>query len=446
MLELWSSVEIYNDLKKFSLRSLRVFSLRSLREISFLFYRKARRVSAKFAKECYNKINYITKVKMYKRNLVFAAACMGMLLFGIVLISLGSLLPSLTSKFILDELAAGFLATLLPAGILVGSVIFGPVADRYGYKILLIVFTLFVFLGLEGIAFAESVFVLQLSIFFIGIGGGVLNGATNALVADISDEGKGANLSLLGVFFGIGALGMPAILGILYSYFSYEEIIKGIGLFVLLSVVFFVLISFPVPKQQHKYPVKESLSLLKNPVLILFGFILFFESGMEGLTSNWTTTFLISKLGAKEEDALYVLSYFMLGLTVTRLILGRLLKKISFWVVIYFSILIVAAGCIVMMFAGSYLTAALAIIILGIGFAAVFPVILGAVGEIFANLSGTAFSIALVIALIGNMLLNYSMGVIAHNFGINNLPVLLLFSLVIMTFLVRTVLRRIQSN
>jgi fucose permease len=136
----------------------------------------------------------------------------------------------------------------------------------------------------------------------------------------------------------------------------------------------------------------------------------------------------------------------MLGLTVTRLILGSLLKKISSWVVIYFSILIVAAGCIVMMFAEGYLSASLAIIILGIGFAAVFPVILGAIGDIFANLSGTAFSIALVIALIGNMLLNYSMGVIAHNFGINNLPVLLLFSLVIMTFLIRTVLQRIQTN
>jgi len=157
---------------------------------------------------------------MYKHNLVFAAACIGLLLFGIVLISLGSLLPSLTKKFLMDEISAGSLATLLPFGILAGSIIFGPIVDRYGHKGLLIICSLLVLLGLEGIAFADSFFILQASIFIIGFGGGVLNGGTNALVADISSEGKGANLSLLGVFFGVGALGMPAVLGILSKYFS----------------------------------------------------------------------------------------------------------------------------------------------------------------------------------------------------------------------------------
>ena len=55
--------------------------------------------------------------------------------------------------------------------------------------------------------------------FFIGFGGGIINGGTNALVADISAENKGANLSLLGVFFGIGALGMPLLLGVLSKHF-----------------------------------------------------------------------------------------------------------------------------------------------------------------------------------------------------------------------------------
>ena len=49
--------------------------------------------------------------------------------------------------------------------------------------------------------------------FLFGLGGGAVNGATNALVSDISEKDKGANLSLLGVFFGLGALGMPFILG-----------------------------------------------------------------------------------------------------------------------------------------------------------------------------------------------------------------------------------------
>ena len=41
---------------------------------------------------------------MYKRNQVFAVACIALLQFGIILITLGSILPSITAKFGLDEL------------------------------------------------------------------------------------------------------------------------------------------------------------------------------------------------------------------------------------------------------------------------------------------------------------------------------------------------------
>jgi MFS transporter, FHS family, glucose/mannose:H+ symporter len=290
----------------------------------------------------------------YNRRLVFAAACIGMLLFGIVLISLGSLLPSLTKKFVMNEIAAGSLVTLLPFGILAGSIVFGPVVDRYGHKALLIICSLLVLIGLEGIAFADSFFILQISIFLIGFGGGVLNGGTNALVADISSEGKGAKLSLLGVFFGIGALGMPAVLGLLSNYFSYEDITAGIGLFIILPVIFFFTIKFPEPKQPQGLPIKQGFTLIKDPVLLLFGFILFFESGMEGLVNNWTTTFLMNDIGVNSEKALFALSYFVLALTLTRLLLGGLLKKVSSSMVLFISIGIVLSGSLIISFSTTY--------------------------------------------------------------------------------------------
>ena len=75
---------------------------------------------------------------MYRKNLVFAAACLGMLLFGIVFLSLGSVNNMLAERFKLDDVAIGTLTALLPFGILVGSLIFGPVVDRFGYRWMLV--------------------------------------------------------------------------------------------------------------------------------------------------------------------------------------------------------------------------------------------------------------------------------------------------------------------
>ena len=103
-------------------------------------------------------------------------------------------------------------------------------------------------LAFEGLAFANSFFLLQVSIFVLGFGGGIINGSTNAVVADISAEDKGANLSLLGVFFGVGALGMPLLLSILSNRFEYPYILSSVGMIMLLAAIYFLTIKFPPAK------------------------------------------------------------------------------------------------------------------------------------------------------------------------------------------------------
>jgi len=369
-----------------------------------------------------------------------------MSLFGIVMISLGSLLPALTLRFELNQVAAGSLASILPFGILAGSIVFGPVVDRYGYKTLLIVCTALVFLGLEGIAVTQAFVFLQGSIFVIWFGGGGLNGATNALVADISAEGRGAGLSFLCVFFGIGALGMPAVLGLLSRILSQETIIGAIGVIVLLVAVFFMVIRFPAPKQAQGFPLVRGVSLIKDATLILFGFILFFESGMEGMMNNWTTTFLEKEVGATTESALFALSWFVAGLTVTRLALSKLLKYVSMWTALFVSVGVILAGGAILLLSTGYAAALAGLLLLGIGFAAVFPVVLGTIGDIYAGISGTAFSVALVISLFGNMMLNYVVGSVAQFYGIRYFPAIVLTSLCIMLLLMLKAKKKVVTG
>ena len=54
---------------------------------------------------------------MYRKKVIFWSSCLGMLLFGIVLISLGSVIPDLKEKLGLDELSSGALFSILPFGV-----------------------------------------------------------------------------------------------------------------------------------------------------------------------------------------------------------------------------------------------------------------------------------------------------------------------------------------
>src|SRR6476659_9831497 len=101
---------------------------------------------------------------MYKKKLLFWSACNGMLFFGIGLITLGSVVPGLKQKYLLDEISSGTLFSILPFGILAGSLLFGPLCDRYGYKILMAFSCFLMFLGFEGIAYAPSLILLKVCI------------------------------------------------------------------------------------------------------------------------------------------------------------------------------------------------------------------------------------------------------------------------------------------
>jgi MFS family permease len=383
---------------------------------------------------------------MYKKRLVFWAAFIGILLFGMGLITLGSVVPNLREKFHLDEISSGTLFSILPFGILVGSLLFGPFCDKYGYKILLSISCICMAAGFEGIAYAPSLSLLKICIFLIGLGGGAINGATSALVADISEKNKGANLSLLGVFFGIGALGMPFLLGILEGSFNFQEIVASVGIITFFASIFYLLIKFPPPKQAQGFPITQSLSLLKDGVLILIAFFLFFQSAFEAIINNWTTTYLTHQFTIPQNKALYALSLFVLGMTVMRLLLGSFFRNTGIKKLWTAAFVLMALGLFFLAFAKSFFPSVVGLILLGAGLAGGFPLMLGFVGNRYKELSGTAFSLVLVIALSGNMIINYSMGLIAQAYGIQHLITVAFAELLLMIILCTVILKKLKRN
>jgi len=354
----------------------------------------------------------------YNKKSVFIAGCMGMLIFGIVIAVLGSVMPSVTEKFDIDHADAGSLFIMMSLGMILGSLIFGPLVDRYGYKGLLMVNAALVFASIEGIALAPSIGTLWFSLFVIGFGGGAVNGGANALVSDISEKNRGSGLSLLGVFFGIGALGVPFLLGTLLHRYSFEMLTGFVGALILVPFVFFSVLKFPAPKHEQGFPVRDGLNLLKEPSLLLFGMILFIQSGLEMTVSGWSATFMNEELGIPARQSVLYLSMYWLGLIIARLTISDILKRSSMKKVMTASLFLGVSGSLLLIMSTGRWMVLPALFVTGLGFAAIFPLVFAYVGNLYPKYSGTAFSIILAIALLGGMSIPWTAGMLAGAFNL----------------------------
>lgn len=362
------------------------------------------------------------------------AACIGIVFFGMAFLVLGAILPILTQDYGLDNVMASTLAGILPAAILAGSLLFGPVIDRYGYKSLMIVASLLGGAGLLLLALAGGLPAIMAGVACTGISGGLLNGATNALASDVStDRNRGRNLMLLGLFYCVGAIAITWLIPVLAGTYPYRNILVAAAAIMVCSCVYYLCIGFPKAKCAEGIPVKKVLEMLKSPVLIIMSCSLFFQSATEGITNNRISQYLIDREGFGLREAGIALSFVMVGLGIGRLVSSFLLKYISRAAIVTAGLLTGMCGMAVIMNVeplsaavnGAVSAAGMAVagtVLLGLGITATVPIVLSFLGEEFRELSGTAFSIAMVASLTGNSILNFLMG----RLGIAAFPYVLL--------------------
>jgi fucose permease len=297
-------------------------------------------------------------------------------------------------------------------------------------------------IGFEGIALSASTGVLKVCIYLFGVGGGAVNGSTNALISDLSEKDKGANLSLLGAFFGIGALGMPLISGIFKDRFGFETILSAVAILTFAAGIGFLIIRYPPPKQEQGFPISQGIKLMKDNLLLIIAFFLFFQSGFEGIINNWTTTYLINEKSLQPGNALFGLSSFVGGMTIMRLLSGSLLRNVPVRKILISSFVMIFLGLTLLRTSSSFGICITGLVLLGAGLASGFPVMLGFVGEMYSEISGTAFSVVMFIALTGNTLINYAMGIVVQKFGTNHLITFAFAETLIMIVLCLIILKK----
>lgn len=338
-----------------------------------------------------------------RRGLI-ATAYAGMAVFGLVLLLMGSLLPSL--RVSLHQ--AGNLGSLPLLGILIATLVVGPWLDTAGAKPILAVALLLVAGPLALMPSLATYAGLAIAAFVYGFGGGLLNTATNALVSDLSalqpsaraGEQRGIALNLLGFFFSVGAIGAPLLMALVSDRFSAAVVLRILAACTAAVLVPVLAFRFPPPSHAGQHPL-EMLRVLRTPLVWWFSALLFFESANENSMFVWAGKLVQTVLHTRPQQAAAALVALSAAIGIGRLFAVGWLRWLGNRGTLLLSSAVIVAGAAVTGSGGGYAAMLTGLAMIGLGISAIYPTVLGLAGTWFPRETGTVFGGIMTVALVG---------------------------------------------
>ncbi|MFZ0861137.1 MAG: MFS transporter [Candidatus Sulfotelmatobacter sp.] len=357
--------------------------------------------------------------KTSRRGVLFGGAATGIFVFGIVMAVLGTLfgLPEMRQRLNIDLAQQGNVFLLLYVGILLATLVAGPVIDSIGNKVILVASAALVASGMVGFAYAHSFGGAAIPAVLLGLGGGGLNTSTNALVSDLYGEERGPMLNVLGIFYGIGALGIPLLAAVIAGHFPIApQLLICAGLAGACALLFLGM-QFPEASGAQSFSWREVVQVARFAGVLLLGFLLFCESGNEASIGGWTSTY-VGETGLGARAATLILAGYWAAMMVGRLVMARLLKFVGKRQLVLGSGLGALVGSAIVLTSRLEGMLVAGVLLIGLSYAGVFPTALAIAGDTYRKMTGTVFGLLFAIALVGGMSFPWAVGQISQKLGV----------------------------
>jgi FHS family glucose/mannose:H+ symporter-like MFS transporter len=333
-----------------------------------------------------------------------------MFVFGVVLLLMGTLLTTLRVNYS----QAGSLGSLPLLGVLAATIFSGPALDLLGARRVLVAGLILTALPMAAMPSLASFAGLAAAAFLYGVGGGVLNTATNAFVAELNVGGRASALNLLGFFFSLGAFSAPLLLTLLHGSTTACLYVLAAGTALILLPV--LVLPFPAGARAGA-SLPELLRVLNRPLVWTFGLILLFESGTENSMFVWAGKLVEETLRVTPATGARALLALTAALGIGRLLASRLVKIVHERAAIMLACALMLAGATVAWAAPSLPGMIAGLALIGLGMSAVFPTVLGLAGDRFPRDTGTVFAAVMTVAVAGGSLGPKLSATLARGFG-----------------------------
>lgn len=303
--------------------------------------------------------------------------------------ALGVLLPSIGSFYAVDKATVSLLFLFGTAGYLIAAFSSGPLVEKLGTRRFLVLGVGVFLLGAALLA-AMLPFPLALaSILVLDIGIGVIDAGLNSYIAGLP-ENNTSRLNYLHAFYGLGALIGPVVAsGFLAVSLEWNSVY-------ILWVCFSGLLVIGMwagfrhgEAAPHEGAAKQggsgnvlAAALRLRTVWIAALFLAFYVGGEVSL-GNWGYSLLTEERRQAPLLSAWAVSGFWLGLTLGRLVLGRLSARLGDKAMIQWCLVGVVAG-LVLVWPSWEVSAALGLFLTGFSLGPIYPTTIAAMSRMVA--------------------------------------------------------------
>jgi fucose permease len=332
--------------------------------------------------------------------MLILAAILAIFVYGMIAAMLGTILPDLSARFHLTPSQLGQIAFTQALGLIIASIGVGPLIDNEGKKIGLVLGLALITLALFALPQSKGFRSIRMYLFLLGLGGGIIVTAANALVSDISQDRRATTLNLLNLFFGLGGLATPFLSANLLKRNSIR-LCYTVAALTAVTLVIHILTPMPPPSGARSFDFSDVGPVLGKPVLFLLALFLFLYVACEVGVWNWLAQHLIAQ-GIPESRALNILSLgFALGLLIGRVAVSPILISVPAPLVTLAAAILMTVTTFLMLKTSSPNVAWILVFLAGISMAPVFPTTLAMVGDAFPRMTGTAMGVVITLGWCG---------------------------------------------
>ncbi|HEY9618095.1 MAG TPA: MFS transporter [Microcoleaceae cyanobacterium] len=248
---------------------------------------------------------------------------------------LGVLIPSIQATYHLTPATVTLLLLSQLSGYIVAAIASSLLSSQLGLARMLLMAAVLLTSALMIYVLSPVWGVMVAAGILLGLGIGLIDAGINTYIA--SDRTHADLTGFLHAFYGIGALLGPAIattlLAIGLHWRQVYQVFAAVVAVLIVGLGWAVLSRYaPMRRQATHAAASAHLNLrvaLRTPIVLMAGLLLLIYVGMESTVGNWAYSVQAVGRGTPAMVAGYSVSAYWLGLTLGRLVMGHLVRRLG---------------------------------------------------------------------------------------------------------------------